>query len=93
MSNDGGPAFPVLTDRSGGEEFYLCTPGMSLRDWLAGQVLASLEDVDPRLPGDPPTHDYVWPTPEKLAERRAKWSYMQADAMLAARNSTPTKGE
>ena len=89
MSNDGGPAFPLnASDDWGGP-----TQGMSLRDWLAGQVLASLEDVDPRLPGDPPTHDYVWPTPEKLAERRAQWSYLQADAMLAARNSTPTKGD
>jgi hypothetical protein len=33
--DDGGPAFPALTH-----------PGMSLRDWFAGQVLASPIDDD-----------------------------------------------
>ena len=34
--NDGGPAFPAMTP--GG----YCTPGMSLRDWFAGQALAGM---------------------------------------------------
>jgi hypothetical protein len=34
--NDGGPAFPAMTP--GG----YCTPGMSLRDWFAGQALQGL---------------------------------------------------
>ena len=84
--NDGGPAFPTVA----GHVVY--SNGMTLRDWFAGQALTSLAEVDPRLPGEVPQHDYVWPTPEKLAERRATWAYLQADAMLAARKSTPTKG-
>jgi hypothetical protein len=50
--NNGGPAFPthenVNDPRSDG---FLSTPGMSLRDWFAGQALAGLvsrhtDDVD-----------------------------------------------
>lgn len=85
--NDGGPAFPPTFGLSGD-----IGTGMSLRDWFAGQALTSLAEIDPSLPGEAPQHNYVWPAPERLAERRAKWAYLQADAMLAARNSTPTKG-
>ena len=35
--DDGGPAFPAMLP--GGN---YCTPGMSLRDWFAGQALAGL---------------------------------------------------
>ena len=89
--NNGGQAFPTHPILYGSADQHLAQ-GMSLRDWFAAEALASVGGVDPRLPGDPPQHDYVWPTPEKLAERRATWAYLQADAMLAARNSTPTKG-
>ena len=53
--------------------------GMSLRDWFAGQALAGLAAY------------YGTPDGAKTGEmpRRA---YVIADAMLAARNSTPTKG-
>ena len=33
---DGGPAFPMASDVSGHQ------PGMTLRDWFAGQALAGL---------------------------------------------------
>jgi len=36
MKNDGGPAFPFINDRTG--DF----PGLSIRDWFAGQALAGL---------------------------------------------------
>lgn len=83
----GGPAFPRAPIGEDCERPYGHQDGMTLRDWFAGQALNSVGAVDPRLPGDPLPQDYVWPTPtpEKLAERRATWAYMQADAMLAAR--------
>ena len=57
--NDGGPAFPVGL-----------LPGMSLRDYFAGQAMGGqLADPDGEI--DP-----------KLI---AKWSYAYANAMLAER--------
>ena len=57
--NDGGPAFPVGL-----------LPGMSLRDYFAGQAMGGqLADPDGEI--DP-----------KLI---ARWSYAYADAMLAER--------
>ena len=57
--NDSGPAFPVGL-----------LPGMSLRDYFAGQAMAGqLADPDGEI--DP-----------KLI---ARWSYAYADAMLAER--------
>jgi len=82
--NDGGPAYPVPTDMSGGEAFYLATPGMSLRDWFAGQALIAIGDINPHLPGDKADPN-IWPEPAQLVARRAKLAYLQADAMLEAR--------
>lgn len=40
--DDGGPAFPRSWSESfGGEIYGNCTDGMSLREWFAGQALAS----------------------------------------------------
>lgn len=77
--NDGGPAFPHLHNtcqRLGESEMF---PGMSLRDWFAGQALAgAMADArglwDLEDDGDPDTFNW--------AARRA---YLFADAMLAAR--------
>jgi len=67
-TNDGGPAFPMT-----GEECHnlrYSQPGMTLRDYFAGQALAgALAD---------PTCDLA---PIELA----KIAYREADAMLAAR--------
>ena len=65
--NDGGPAYPAMTP--GG----YCTPGMTLRDWFAGQALAALiaSEVNETSHGD------------------SEDAYMYADAMLAARELTP----
>lgn len=43
-TRDGGPAFPsgmtdITADRS---EYWAKDPGMSLRDWFAGQALAGI---------------------------------------------------
>lgn len=39
--NDGGPAFPTNEQRDGHYSFP-GSPGMSLRDWLAGQAITGL---------------------------------------------------
>lgn len=69
-SIDGGPAFPVVALQSQ----YLsgeARDGMSLRDWFAG-IAAAGHCANPEL---------VNMTPDAVA----KWSYDQADAMLAER--------
>lgn len=91
MNNDkrlqfGGPAFPQLIPGDDGETFVF--PGMTLRDHFAGQALKALGRHNPNLPDDPASH-LGWPEPQDLADRRAKWAYMQADAMLAAREVQP----
>ena len=75
--NDGGPAFPVP------EQFSY--DGMTLRDWFAGQVMATLGNTNPSLP-DSPASPSLWPEPPDLMQRRAAWAYLQADAMLAERS-------
>ena len=61
--DDGGPAFPVLYGQTNGAD------GMTLRDWFAGQALASLD----------------WATRETPCEKDAKACYDMADAMLQER--------
>lgn len=58
------PAFPR-------DERYLGHNGMTLRDWFAGQVMASA---------------YGLPYGEADYAQRAKIAYAQADAMLARRS-------
>jgi hypothetical protein len=66
--NDGGPAFPSVGEGFGNPSYS--APGMTLRDWFAGQALAgALAD---------PTCDL---SPIELAKK----TYEFADAMLAAR--------
>ena len=62
--NDGGPAFPIPTE-------YMTTeqPGMTLRDYFAGQALANHYTLD--LDGIPCNV--------------ADFAYQVADAMIAAR--------
>lgn len=72
--NDGGPAFPRT-----GEVVGICgesrdVPGMSLRDYFAGQVVAAVVVHGAELAsGDP--------------EQWAADAYIIADAMLKARNA------
>ena len=68
----GGPAFPIETTATP------YAPGMSLRDWFAGQALAGYTasgDINP----------YGTASPESLA-KIASWAYRVSDAMIAARS-------
>lgn len=41
-TNDGGPAFPCIDTDEPTQASYTSKPGMSLRDWFAGQALAGM---------------------------------------------------
>ena len=97
--NDGGPAFPATID----VPFYVThgdgaisegttssdLPGMSLRDWFAGQALvgflsnpdaaASIQETAKGEGGQP-------------ADLAAVMAYFQADAMLAEREKGGPEG-
>jgi hypothetical protein len=74
--NGGGPAFPFA-------EYH---PGMSLRDWFAGQALnaiiahGELVDEDGNFTAEP---GKGFPAINNFAE----FAYVAADAMLAARKA------
>lgn len=67
LKNDGGPAFPWSPDGPN----YQTYPGMSLRDWFAGQALAGMN-----------AHDA-----DVSFRMRAEDAYKYADAMLAEREA------
>lgn len=66
--NDGGPAFPI--------DDHPDRRGMSLRDYIAGQVLQALvyRDADDSAYGG------------DMIKARPQLAYSYADAMIAARN-------
>ena len=66
-TNNGGPTFPIPTKYMGTD-----FPGMSLRDYFAGQALTGLL-ADQKRDG--------------LVKAYADDAYTFADAMIAARNS------
>jgi hypothetical protein len=78
--DDGGPAFPVeiqvskMSDGSLKAE-RVGTPGMSLRDWFAGQALALIDGNLSRREANL-SHEAI-----------GKEAYAIADAMLAARKA------
>lgn len=67
------PAFPQVIP----DNFKLAEPGMSLRDWFAGQVLPKALDLSILLPGT-----------GSPAPSAAKMAYEIADAMLAEREKS-----
>ena len=75
-TNDGGPIHPceitVWYDLENGviDSRLQKMPGMSLRDWFAGQALAGL---------------MTWRSPLDAPSDRARAAYRTADAMLAER--------
>jgi len=77
MSNDGGPAFPVGNTATASDDLYPDFPGMTLRDYFAGQALAGM------LPFD----GYSAPINSDglTADIFAESAYELADAMLSAR--------
>ena len=68
---DGGPAFPVVRMPLD-PDTILNRPGMSLRDWFAGQALAVMTTAPDYSKG---------PCDHAIADR----AYVIADAMLKAR--------
>lgn len=74
---DGGPAFQTFRQHALGSVEEV-NPGMSLRDWFAGQALSGLLACDEA--GGEGTSRY----PE-LCDAIAEASYAYADAMLIAR--------
>lgn len=74
--DNGGPAFPVA-DLSKTQ-----APGMSLRDWFAGQALR----VVVALPGRAPVNGRG-----TIYDSVAQDAYAMADAMLTARTAPATR--
>ena len=68
-SNDGGPAFPYDSDMAG-------QPGMSLRDWFAGDALKSGK----------------WDNGERSFKQATEWCGIMADAMIAEREKGNDEG-
>lgn len=77
-TDNGGPAFPAAYTVGPNDDLYPPEPGMSLRDWFAGQAAAALmvsciETVDLPTAG--------------VAAAAAKAAYILADALLEARTN------
>ncbi len=66
--NDGGPAFPIASDLIGH-----CA-GMTLRDYFAGQVIASVK---------------AWHPADRKGRGPAEIAYLIADQMIEARKGPP----
>ena len=91
--NDGGPAFPTTPvlhvyqpDTSGVGTG--CGPGMSLRDWFAGQALAGCTALQDGRFHDAKKHPSLeeWRAATRMED--AVWCYAMADAMLKAREAS-----
>lgn len=76
--DDGGPAFPH-GNLELGDRHLIAQPGMSLRDWFAGQALIGLISNSQGVPSD-----FVRANSNE-ADRMAEISYRVADTMLKAR--------
>lgn len=81
---DGGPAFPRapfdVNDYTGDG-----SPGMSLRDWFAGQALAGIMANPERWRDIQRRYDKGEMTYDDASKSNAAKAYSIADAMLAAR--------
>lgn len=73
--NDGGAAFPQISELG---DIAVTSPGMTLRDWFAGQALTASFSTNFNCR---PTDEETW------AEMVAREAYEVADAMLAAREA------
>jgi hypothetical protein len=81
IERDGGPAFPTTGETDAfGENLYAFTPGMTLRDWFAGQALNGMLSHQRRyVPRSGASVNWH----EAIAEE----AYEIADAMLAKRET------
>ena len=80
--NDGGPAFPLAPERwtdIEGVQHMTQEPGMSLRDWFAGQALVGIMSGNREISGNGEVFGFT-------RENVAAAAYVMADAMLAARD-------
>lgn len=96
QSKDGGPAFPhakqgetwVMGEHGCAVPVMEAAPGMSLRDWFAGQALPAVERVmrtaDPRVLQQSALAE-GFPITESTDRYIAFRAYRIADAMLAER--------
>lgn len=81
---NGGPAFPIQNAQF--TEAYGGAPGMTLRDWFAGQAMHGIvgsigsEEAYLRLRGHAQSEDLT------VSQWIARDAYKQADAMLAERS-------
>ena len=76
--NDGGPACPYAFEHNDGERGGFA-PGMSLRDWFAGQALQ-------QFVGERDHQAWAHQRFEEARHTIAKAAYNIADAMIAARS-------
>lgn len=74
QKQDGGPAFPSEGEGHGNPKYH--SPGMSLRDYFAGQVISAVF-LNGFEAGDL--------SPDGTAKLASNWAYMIADAMLSER--------
>lgn len=82
IGHDGGPAFPFEYEL--GEGLGRTNhPGMSLRDWFAGQALAAC--IQKCVPQE-------CNTDENMEQMFARKAFLVADAMLAALATAKTGG-
>ena len=79
---------PVLNTKDGAA-YYDATPGMTLRDWFAGQALAAIISKNPLMgrPGSPENgrEEVSGPLASAIQKSIAFGAYEYADAMIAAR--------
>ena len=99
--NDGGPAFPINSaqlDESGA--YTVLKPGMSLRDWFAGQAPEPPEEQRISMEkgareNATSAEDGIIDGPKAAriyAHLLSKWRYRFADAMLAEREKGQSDG-
>lgn len=77
MTDNSGPAFPLINRDY--QEAYGGCPGMSLRDYFAGQALVGIL-------ANPGTQTKNSETLKNLYKTAAEFSYVAADAMIAQRS-------
>lgn len=80
VKDDGGQAFPAAYTVGPNDDLYPPAPGMTLRDWFAGQALAGQLAFSP--------HDSF--DKFHMPDEVAALTYRMADAMIAARLGVPT---
>lgn len=92
--NDGGAAFPAYLKEGADFGHDFCQPGMSLRDYFAGQVVSGFMSQSHSGPKDWTDMGHGWGEDcanglnkyeSHIAATLAGFAYQVADAMLAAR--------